>query len=302
MSRINLLTIRAFAPVLILFLSACAEEPLGDNDQTGKGHTITLQLSATVVPVPETKATVTPAHSGSEAETPGFKYEMVSSDAETVAATPGFDLEPMPPKEENADINFATKALATKAPSVLKNTYALLFTSDGAFNGRADIGAFAVETATHIDFVDVKTTTATNCRLVVVANDNAAPTSYASSGGTGGFANFSGTYADFQKLTITNGISGDKDVPYAGSAIISQSLSESGVTAEVTLSWTLAKITLNNHTFNITDGPARSSITLYNAGVRRFATQGSDNYNGTGNTQTADFVASTAGSNAPSVT
>ncbi|WP_234999268.1 Lcl domain-containing protein [Parabacteroides chinchillae] len=62
---------------------------------------------------------------------------------------------------------------------------------------------------------------------------------------------------------------------------------------------TLAKVTLSN-TFSITGGPTRSSITLYNAGSRRFATQGSDNYDGTGTTQTSSFVATTAGSNANS--
>ncbi|WP_456238499.1 Lcl domain-containing protein [Parabacteroides provencensis] len=41
-------------------------------------------------------------------------------------------------------------------------------------------------------------------------------------------------------------------------------------------------------------------MTLCNAGTPYFATRGNDNYNGTGNTQTASFVATTPGSNANS--
>ncbi|SEF48498.1 Protein of unknown function, partial [Parabacteroides chinchillae] len=87
----------------------------------------------------------------------------------------------------------------------------------------------------------------------------------------------------------------DADVPYAGTATVN--LSDPIMTVQ--LYRTLAKVTLSN-TFSITGGPTRSSITLYNAGSRRFATQGSDNYDGTGTTQTSSFVATTAGSNANS--
>lgn len=252
---------------------------------------MTLRLAATVSPIPETKAVVRAARPGSEAAAAGFSYELVSSDTDTTATAPGTPA--------------GSEPLATKAPTTLKNVYALLFTSGGDFNGRADLGALGTVTAgtaTDITFTNVATPAATGCRLVIVANDNAAANSYASSGGTGGFSGFSDTYTAFQALILTNTIATDADIPYAGSVTgLDLAAGELGTVVSVSLYRTLAKIVLNN-TFSITSGPSRSSITLYNSGTRRFATAGTDNYDGTGSTQTTAYTASTPGTNANNVT
>lgn len=273
--------------LLLYVLSSCTDESIGKDSMGGGGHTLTLTLSATTAPLPETKAVVRAARSGSEAAAAGFSYELVSSDTDTTATAPGTPA--------------GSEPLATKAPTTLKNVYALLFTSDGAFNGRASLGIVTAGTATDITFTNVATPAATGCRLVIVANDNAATNSYASTGGTGGFASFSGTYASFQALTMTNTITADADIPYAGS-VTGLNLAADGIDGVVSISLyrTLAKVVLNN-TFSITSGPTRSSITLCNAGTRRFATAGTDSYDGTGSTQTTAYTPSTLGTNANSV-
>ncbi|SEG19792.1 Lcl domain-containing protein [Parabacteroides chinchillae] len=257
-------------------LTACNDDNEPEKDPT-TGHTLTLTLKTGVEAIPETRALIREAAPESEAAQAGFYYELVSSDADSVAVS-----DPM-----------------TKAPTTLKNVYALLFKSDGTFNGRTNIGTMTANTDKVVTFTNVADPAATSCRLVIVANDNAATNNYASTGGTGNFANFTGNYAAFQALVMTNTISSDADVPYAGTATVNLFAGGVNATTSVQLYRTLAKVTLSN-TFSITGGPARSSITLYNAGSRRFATQGSDNYDGTGTTQTSSFVATTAGSNANS--
>lgn len=274
--------------LLLYVLSSCTDESIDKDSMGGGGHTLTLQLAATVLPILETKAVVRAARSDSEAAAAGFSYELVSSDTDTTATAPGTPA--------------GSEPLATKAPTTLKNVYALLFTSSGAFNGRASLGTITAGAATDITFTNVTTPAATGCRLVIVANDNAATNSYASSGGTGGFASFSGTYATFQALTMTNTITADADIPYAGS-VTGLNLAADGINGVVSVSLyrTLAKIVLNN-TFSIISGPTRASITLYNSGTRRFATAGTDNYDGSGSTQTTAYTASTPGTNANNVT
>lgn len=95
------------------------------------------------------------------------------------SATPDFKIEIVPIRKDSADVNFATKMLATRAQSILKNAYALLFTSGGAFT---------VGSAQDITFTNVGNPTAVGGRLVIVANDNIATTLYASSKGTENFA------------------------------------------------------------------------------------------------------------------
>lgn len=277
--------------LLLYVLSSCTDESIDKDSTGGGGHTLTLRLAATVSPIPETKAVVRAARPDSEAAAAGFSYELVSTDTDTTATAPGTPA--------------GFEPLATKAPTTLKNVYALLFTSDGAFNGRADLGALGTVTAgtaTDITFTNVATPAATGCRLVIVANDNAAANSYASSGGTGGFSGFSDTYTAFQALILTNTIATDADIPYAGSVTgLDLAAGELGTVVSVSLYRTLAKIVLNN-TFSIISGPTRASITLYNSGTRRFATSGTDNYDGTGSTQTTAYTASTPGTNANNVT
>lgn len=271
----NIIFTKISIPLLLLFvLTACTEEPLG-NDPVGGGHTLILPLSVTISSLPETKAVVRPARPGSEAAASGFSYELVSTDTDTTSIP-----------------------VTTKAPATLKNVYALLFTSDGTFNGRANIGTVTAGTATDIPFTNVIKTDA-NCRLVIVANNNGATSSYASSAGTANFDSFSGNYAAFQKLIITSGVTKDEDIPYAGS-VTAVDLSLNGAIA-VPLYHTLAKITLSN-TFNITGGPVRSGIALYNAGERRFAPLEGNSYEGAGTTVTTSFVEPIAAGNADSYT
>ena len=254
-------------------LTACNDDDDGLEKDPTTGHTLTLTLKTGVEAIPETRALIREAAPESEAAQAGFYYELVSSDADSVAVSG-----PM-----------------TKAPTTLKNVYALLFKSDGTFNGRANIGTMTANTDKAVTFTNVADPAATSCRLVIVANDNAATNNYASTGGTGNFANFTGNYAAFQALVMTNTISSDADVPYAGTATVN--LSDPIMTVQ--LYRTLAKVTVVNQTFSIpytSQGGGnipRTGIQLVNAGKKCFGTK--NNYDGTGNnTNTAGVENSTS--------
>ncbi|WP_455628989.1 Lcl C-terminal domain-containing protein [Parabacteroides chinchillae] len=190
----------------------------------------------------------------------------------------------------------------TKAPTTLKNVYALLFKSDGTFNGRANIGTMTANTNKIVTFTNVADPAATSCRLVIVANDNAATNSYASTGGTGNFADFTGNYATFQTLVMTNNIAADADIPYAGTATVN--LSNPIMTVQ--LYRTLAKVTVVNQTFSIPyslQGGGtipRTGIQLVNAGKKCFGTK--NNYDGTGSNTNPAGVENSTSANANTVT
>lgn len=269
--------------VLALFtiMQACTDEMEQATVDSGKGETATLELSLSVPPMLETKAMICEADFGSEARKAGFYYEMQVLTTDT----------------EHTD----SLAVATKAAASLKNVYAFLFKSDGTFNGRASYsGAANANTNLSLVFSNIADASATNGRLVIIANDNAATVSYTSSSA---FTSFNGNYAAFQNLTLTSAVTTDANIPYVGSATIS--LSDGAFTAipTVQLYRMLAKIVLTNNTFSITGGPARNAINLYNAGNKYFGTP--NNYDGTGSTVTASgryLANATAGSNASSNT
>ena len=246
-------------------LTACNDDDDGLEKDPTTGHTLTLTLKTGVEAIPETRALIREADPESEAAQAGFYYELVSSDTDSCSAD-------MP---------------STKAPTTLKNVYALLFKSDGTFNGRANIGTMTANTDKAVTFTNVADPAATSCRLVIVANDNAATNNYASTGGTGSFANFTGNYATFQALVMTNTISSDADVPYAGTATANLSSGSFDGVVSVSLYRTLAKVTVVNQTFSIpytSQGGGnipRTGIQLVNAGKKCFGTK--NNYDGTGN-------------------
>lgn len=268
--------------VLALFtiMQACTDEMEQATVDSGKGETATLELSLSVPPMLETKAMICEADSGSEACKAGFYYEMQVLTTDTVHTD--------------------SLAVATKAASSLKNVYAFLFKSDGAFNGRASLSTANISTDLSLEFSNIADASAANGRLVIVANDNSATVNYASSTA---FANFSGTYAAFQNLTLTSAVTTDANIPYVGSATVSLSGGAFTAVPAVQLYRMLAKIVLTNSTFSITGGPTRNSINLYNAGNKYFGTP--NNYDGTGSTVTASgryLTTATAGNNASSNT
>lgn len=250
-----------FISVLALsgILPACTDDADRELPDSGKGGTVTLELSLSVPPMLETKAVICEADSGSEARKAGFYYEMQVQTTDTTGNNGGH--------------------VATKAASSLKNIYAFLFKNNGTFNGRASIdGPVDLTQNLKLGFSDV---TDVSSRLVVIANDAAAETNYTSSTD---FASFTGTYTEFQKLVLTSGIKSDADIPYVGSTTVS--LGDGVLTAEanVLLYRMLAKITLTNN-YAISDGVLRNSIILYNAGNKYF--DSGNGYDGSGTTLTA---------------
>lgn len=268
---------------LFAFLSSCVDE-LEQTGITGQGETATLELSLSVPPMLETKAMVCEADSGSEARKAGFYYEMQILTTDTMSTD--------------------SLTIATKAAASLKNVYAFLFKSDGSFNGRASLSTAGVGSNLSLVFTNIADASATNGRLVIIANDNAATVNYTSSTA---FANFSGTYAAFQNLTLTSAVTADVNIPYVGSATVSLSGGSFSAVPTVQLYRMLAKIVLTNNTFSITSGPSRNAISLFNAGNKYFGTpnDNGNSYNGAGSTVTASgryLTTATTGSNANSNT
>lgn len=268
--------------VLALFgiMQACTDEMEQGPVNSGKGETATLEISLSVPPMLETKAMICEADSGSEARKAGFYYEMQVLTTDTA----GMD----------------SLHVATKAASSLKNVYAFLFKSDGAFNGRASLTTANAGSTLSLVFSNIADVSATNGRLVIIANDNAATVNYSSSTA---FASFSGNYAAFQNLELTSAVTTDVNIPYVGSATVSLSGGSFTAIPIVQLYRMLAKIVLTNNTFSITGGPSRNAINLYNAGKKYFGTP--NDYNGSGSTVTASgryLTTATTGSNANSNT
>ena len=220
------------ALVLSAILAACSDDAERELPDKGKGETATLELSLSVPPIVETKAVICESDSDSEARKAGFYCEMQVLTTDTA------------------------KTAATKAASSLKNIYAFLFTSTGAFNGRASLTTASTGSGVTLVFTNIADPSAVNGRLVIIAND-AAGSNYTSSTT---FASFSGNYAAFQNLTLTSGVTKDTDIPYVGSAAVNLSGGSFTTTPTVQLYRMLAQINLTNNTFSIEGGPARNAI------------------------------------------
>ncbi|MCL3850845.1 DUF1566 domain-containing protein [Parabacteroides sp. GYB001] len=246
-----------YALLLSGILPACTDDAERELPDKGKGETATLELSLSVPPIVETKAVICETDSGSEARKAGFNYEMQVLTTDTAKTT------------------------TTKAASSLKNIYAFLFKSDGAFNGRASLTTANTGSSVTLVFTNIADASAANGRLLIIANDEAG-NNYTSSTA---FSTFNGNYAAFQNLTLTNDVTKDTDIPYVGSATVTLSHGSFTAVPTVQLYRMLAQINLTNNTFSIEGGPFRNAINLYNAGKMYFGT--SNNYDGTGSTVTA---------------
>lgn len=270
----RLLTL-VYALVFSGILPACTDDAERELPDKGKGETATLKLSLAVPPIVETKAVIRESDSASEARKAGFYYEMQVLTTDTAKTT------------------------TTKAASSLKNIYAFLFKSDGAFNGRASLTTANTGSSVTLVFTNIADASAANGRLVIIAND-AAGNNYTSSTA---FSTFNGNYAAFQNLTLTSPVTKDTDIPYVGSATVTLSHCSFTTVPTVQLYRMLAQINLTNNTFSIEGGPSRNAINLYNAGKMYFGT--SNNYDGTGSTATASGrynTTATAGKNTNSNT
>lgn len=246
--------------LMLALLPACTDDPEVNGSTGGKEGTATLELSLSVPPMMETRAVVCEAGAGSEARKAGFHYEMQVITTDTLPAD--------------------SQHPATRAAETLKNVYAFLFKSNGAFNGRASLETTSVGSL-FLTFTDIGDLSAMGGQLVVVANDGVAGVDYTSSTA---FADFSGTYAEFQDLQLTSQISASTDIPYVGTAGVSLSAGAFTTQPTVELYRMLAEIRLTNNTFTITGGPSRCSIDLYRAGKNYFGTPAG--YDGTGETPT----------------
>lgn len=180
----RLLTL-VYALVFSGILPACTDDAERELPDKGKGETATLKLSLAVPPIVETKAVIRESDSASEARKAGFYYEMQVLTTDTAKTT------------------------TTKAASSLKNIYAFLFKSDGAFNGRASLTTANTGSSVTLVFTNIADASAANGRLVIIAND-AAGNNYTSSTA---FSTFNGNYAAFQNLTLTSPVTKDTDIP-----------------------------------------------------------------------------------------
>ncbi|WP_455638330.1 Lcl domain-containing protein [Parabacteroides sp.] len=267
---------RASAYHRIMMLSAClliglswsCNDDLEKEDNGGKGNeetrTITLPVNLSFTPITETKAVTRPVKPGSELEKAGFHYELEVTSSTTADTLSAPD----------------TKAV----PTQLKNVVALLFgETTGKYKGKATVsGTVTAESDLLLDFT-VNTTTDTSYRLVVIANDNAAENSYASSPV---LSSFQDTYAKFLEVKMTNTMmtrTKDEDVPYVGS-ITGISMEGASSVLAVPLYRMLAKVRVIINNFSIKGGGAFNSQKLVNIGVYLFGT--SNAYNGSGSITT----------------
>lgn len=247
-------------PALILLPVAGCQDDLPDKQEGTKGkETVTLTFTAEPGRMVQTKSEVRPAASGSEAEKAGFSYEMVVTSIDSTSQ--------------------ATKAI----PASFKNATALLFTSAGAFNGRATIGNFQGGMPLTVTFTGVTTTNTTGCRMVLVADDEASTVNLANNTA---LTSFTGTYSTFisesgPSINQENKVTKDTDIPYVGS-ITGVNLSGSTGTANaISLYRMLGKMTVSTPGLNV-PGATLGGIWLYNAQNRyvRFGTP--NNYDGSG--------------------
>ncbi|WP_455637433.1 Lcl C-terminal domain-containing protein [Parabacteroides sp.] len=201
---------------LLLLLASCQDE-LPDKGMGTEGTgTVTLTFTPEVGKMVNTRSEVRPSTPGGEAEKAGFSYEMVVTAIDSTGP--------------------ATKAM----PASFKNARALLFASNGEFNGHADIGTFQSEVPLTATFTDVKTTNATNCRLVLVADDVASTENLVNSTS---IASYIGNYTTFCSAKAANGsncpninvskVKKDADIPYVGS-VTGVNLTATGTTGSAT--------------------------------------------------------------------
>ncbi|WP_455640981.1 hypothetical protein [Parabacteroides sp.] len=217
--------------VLLLSVVGCQDElPDKQEGTEGKG-TVTLTFTAERGQTVQTKSEIRPSASGSEADKAGFSYEMVVTSIDSVSPE--------------------TKA----KPASFKNAIALLFTSGGLFNGRAEIGEFKGGIPLTATFTGVNTPNATNCRLVLVAHDNDSSQDLI----TSALSTYSGNYSMF----CTNGattpvvdastITKDADIPYVGS-VTGVNLSDKSTTVNnIPLFRMLSKTTVTAQLLNTPD-------------------------------------------------
>ena len=228
--------------VLLLLMGSCQDELPVEHQGEGT-ETVTLTITAEPGTMVQTRSEVNPSAPESEAAKAGYSYEMKVTSIDSIGPE--------------------TKAL----PTSYKNGYALLFTSDGKFNGRASVGTFKAGEPMTVTFTGVANASATDCRLVLIADD-VNSTLELVKGST--LSSFSGTYSDFcrskegsQYVIINAGkIEKDEDVPYVGS-VTGVSLSSGKATVStISLFRMLAKVSIviNDEQFEMKDGFVTSSI------------------------------------------
>lgn len=251
--------------LLLLPVVGCQDDLPDEQEGTeGKG-TVTLTFTAEAGRMVQTQSEVRPVTPGSEAEKASFSYEMVVTSIDSTSQ--------------------ATKAM----PVSFKNATALLFTSAGTFNGRATIGNFQGGVPLTATFTGVTTTNATNCRVVLVADDAASTLNLAVNNA---LKNYSGTYATFcvkggpeiNSETIKN----DTDIPYVGS-IEGINLSNNATTINsIPLYRMLAKVSLTALTTNMPQ--ATFAFTQIRA-IKSVPFGTSNGYDGSGRVLVADTAA-----------
>ena len=255
--------------LLLLLMGSCQDElPV---ERQGEGtETVTLTITAEPGTMVQTRSEVNPSAPESEAAKAGYSYEMKVTSIDSIGPE--------------------TKAL----PTSYKNGYALLFTSDGKFNGRASVGNFKAGEPMTVTFTGVTNASATDCRLVLIADD-VNSTLELVKGST--LSSYSGTYSDFckskegsQYVTINAGkIEKDEDVPYVGS-VTGVSLSSGKATVStISLFRMLAKISfvVKDDQFALKDYFRRFyGERIVQSGCVSFGTN--NGYDGTGEIDTYD--------------
>ncbi|WP_455639591.1 Lcl C-terminal domain-containing protein [Parabacteroides sp.] len=224
--------------LLLLPIAGCQDDLPDKQEGIEEKGTITLTFTAEPGRMVQTKSEVRPSTPGSEADKAGFSYEMVVTSIDSISPD-------------------------TKAnPVSFKNGVALLFNGD-TFNGRAEIGDFQGGVPLTVTFTGVTTPNATNCRLVLVADDKASTANLAS---TSALKSFSGTYSTFCTTSPTidaTKVTQDADIPYVGSVTIS-SISSSNVTvSSLPLYRMLGKVSVS------TPQQDPSGLTLLNISIEK---------------------------------
>ncbi|WP_455637721.1 Lcl domain-containing protein [Parabacteroides sp.] len=245
--------------ILLLSIAGCQDDLPENTGGTEGKETITLTFIAEPGPVAKTKAEVRPSTPGGKAEKAGFSYEMVVTAIDSTGP--------------------ATKA----KPASFKNATALLFTSAGAFNGRATIGTFQGGVPLTATFTGVTATNATNCRLVLVADDAATTVNLANNDK---LKSYSDTYSTFisasgPSINQEGKITQDADIPYVGS-ITGVNISSSDVPINtISLYRMLGKVMVSTPGLNA-PGAIPDGIWLYNAQNRYCLFGTPNNYDGSG--------------------
>ncbi|WP_455639172.1 hypothetical protein [Parabacteroides sp.] len=247
--------------VLLLPVVGCQDDLSGELEGTEEKGTVTLVFSAAPEPIIQTKSEVRPAAKGGEADRAGFSYEMVVTSIDSVGP--------------------ATKAMTTS----FKNAVALLFASDGKYNGKASIGEFNRGDRIEATFTGVTNTTETNCRLVLIADDAASTVDLVKA--TTSLGSFTGTYTEFYGTNgpaiSSDGVKQDADIPYVGSITGIGLSGDKATIYAVPLYRMLAKIMTPVPVLTNASGASSYNIMMYQIrGTNcRFGTNNEYNGNGT---------------------